>query len=242
MSWENRNLLTKRFNLGLNQEDAFVLGYFGIRFKFSSNVSKAISDAAEIATDSNAERRLWSQDNIGDMLSSLCEGVSGVPGGTLNKVDVTGMGGTKWGIVSNFDFGDQITLKFRELSGMPVRKCIAAWANLSRHTNAGVSMLIDNEYTKTNWSADLVYWLMRPNGKSVEAGIVYQGVYPMSDLGSQIATDITTVDGQTFDVNFHVDAQYWDYKTTAEAQSYVDQFYSEGRNTYYTYNGSNPGN
>ena len=237
MSWESRNLCNKRFNLGLNQEDAFVSGYFGIRFKLSSTVSSEIVKAASVASDGSSDRRLWNGENFSDMLSSLCEGVSGVPGGTLNKVDVTAMGGTKWGIVSSIDFGDQITLKFRELAGMPVKKLITAWTNLSRHSNAGTSMLIDAEYTKTNWSADLVYWLMRPNGKSVEAGIIYQGIYPMSDLSSQISTDITSVDGQTFDVNFHVDAQYWDYKTTQEAQSYVDSYYSEGRSEYYDYKG-----
>jgi hypothetical protein len=236
MGWENRNLATRRFNLSLNQEDAFVLGYFGVSFEFSGASASEIARVAQNASDKSADRRLWNESNLGDMFSSLTEAVSGVPGGTLNFVDVTAMGGTKWGIAGSIDFGDQVTLRFRELSGMPVRKAIAAWANLIRHTNSGLSMLSSNEeYTKTNWTADLTYWIMRPNGKSVEAGIVFQGIYPMSDLGSQINTDITSVDGQTFDVNFHVDAMYWDSNTTAKAQNLVNSYYETGREEYYNH-------
>lgn len=235
MAWESRNLASRRFNLGLNQQDAFVLGYFGVNFEFSGASASEIAKAAQDASDYSADRRLWDENNLGVMFSSLTEAVSGVPGGTLNFVDVTAMGGTKWGIAGSIDFGDQVTLRFRELSGMPVRKAIAAWTNLVRHTNSGLSMLVDNEYTKTNWTADMTYWIMRPNGKSVEAGIVFQGIYPMSDLGSQINTDITSVDGQTFDVNFHVDAMYWDAKTTAKAQNLVDSYYESGREEYHNH-------
>lgn len=238
MSWSNRNLVSKRFSLGLNSEDAFVLGYFGTMFEMSGTLKDEIDKAAQKATDQDSKRRHWSKDDMPRMLSGLIEGVSGVPGGTLNKAEITAMGGTKWGMPTNFDFGDQITLKFRELSGMPIRKCIAAWMNLCRHTNAGISMLVDNEYTKTNWTADLTYWIMRPNGKTVECGLVLQGVYPMSDLTSQISTDLTAVDGQTFDVNFHVDDMWWDYKTTAKAQAYVNEHYEKGRSVYYNYDGS----
>lgn len=237
MGWESRNLASRRFNLGLNQEDAFVLGYFGTNFAFSGKTADEIIKSAETSSDKSGTRRLWSNaDELADMFSSLCESVSGVPGGTLNFVDVTAMGGTKWGIAGSVDFGDQVTLRFRELSGMPVRKAIAAWANLVRHTNSGLSMLVDNEYTKTNWTADLTYWIMRPNGKTVEAGIVFEGVYPMSDLGSQINTDITSVDGQTFDVNFHVDAMYWDYRTTMTAGGLVESYYNQGRSEYHGHN------
>jgi hypothetical protein len=236
MAWASRNLATRRFNLNLNQEDAFVLGYFGVHFSFSSTTADEIIKSAQVTSDKDADRRLWSNaDDLAGTFSALCEAVSGVPGGTLNFVDITAMGGTKWGAAGSIDFGDQVTLRFRELSGMPLTKAIGAWANLVRHTNSGVSMLVDNEYTKTNWTADLTYWILRPNGKSVEAGIKFTGVYPMSDLGSQINTDITSVDGQTFDVNFHVDDMYWDANSTREAQSLVDQYYENGKAAYWNH-------
>lgn len=233
MSWGSRNLASRRFNLGLNQEDALVLGYFGAKFDFRGKTGEEILKAAETCSGLSGSDRMWSDvDGAGNMLSGLVEAVSGVPGGTLNFVDVVAMGGTKWGIPSNFDFGDQITLRFRELSGMPVKNMITSWVNLIRHSNSGVSMLPNGEYTKSNWTADLTYFILRPNGLSVEAGIVFEGIYPMSDLSSQIATDITAVDGLTYDVNFHVDAMYWDSNTTAKAQSIVSERYQSGVDTY----------
>lgn len=236
MAWASRNLATRRFNLNLNQEDAFVLGYFGVKFHFNDITASEIIKSAEVTSDKSGERRLWSNaDELSGAFSALCESVNGVPGGTLNFVDVVAMGGTKWGIAGGIDFGDQITLRFRELQGMPISKAISAWVNLIRHTNSGVSMLVDNEYTKTNWTCDMTYWITRPNGKSVECGLEFQGIYPMSDLDSQTNTDITAVDGQTFDVNFHVDAMYWDYKTTAKAQGLVDEFYDSAKQVYYNH-------
>ena len=229
--WEQRNLFNKRFNYGINTEDAFLLGYFGIHFDVS-NVASKIKESAELTADPRTERRLWSEQDMGQAMSALCEGVSGIPGGTLNVVDITAMGGTKWGIAGGIDFGDTVTMKFRELSGMPMKTLFTAWANLIRHTNSGMSMLNSGDYTKKFWTATATYYVLRPNGRSVEAGIVLDGIYPMGDLGSQIYTDITSIDGQTFDVTFHVDALYFDSSTTARAQNFVNEYYEQGYNDY----------
>lgn len=229
--WEQRNLFNKRFNYGINTEDAFVLGYFGMSFDMS-NIAEKIVESAKITSDGQAERRLWSSEDMGRAMSALCEGVSGVPGGTLNVVDVTAMGGVKWGIAGGIDFGDTVTIKFRELSGMPMRTLMMAWVNLIRHTNSGMSMLNGDDYTKTYWTCNADYYILRPNGRSVEAGIRFEGMYPMGDLGSQISTDLGSIDGQSFDVTFHVDAMYFDSTTTARAQTLVDQYYEQGYKDY----------
>jgi len=235
--WENRNLFNRRFNLGLNYEDAYVSGYFGVKFNFSSSVA---SDILASVQKTAAIENTFNAQNFGSMLSSLCEGVTTLPGGTLNKAEIVAMGGAKWGAPTSVDFGDQVTLKFRELSGMPVRRLITGWTNLVRHTNTGASMLrtsggSSNEYTKKNFSADLLYWTMKPNARDVEFAMNLAGVYSMSDLSSQIATDVSTVDGQTFDVNFHVDAINWDYKAREKAQSAVEAYHSGGVADYYNH-------
>lgn len=237
MSWENRNLFNRRFNLGLNQEDAYVSGYFGGQFLFSSNVTDHIVASANM----NSTNRTWENSSMGNMLSSLCEGVTTVPGGTLNVAIMTAMGGAKWGAPTNVDFGDQMTMKFRELSKFPVKKLITAWTNLIRHSNTGASLLhansggdLDSAYTKKMFSADYLYWTLKPNARDVEFACMFSGIYAMSDLSSQIATELATVDGQTFDVNFHVDALNWDKVVLEKAQNAVDEFHANGVAPYYT--------
>lgn len=240
MAWADRNLFSKRFNLSLNQEDAYVSGYFGIRFQFAS-VLNDILKTGKISAGGFDFKDVQQADL---MLAALCEGVTTVPGGTLNVVDMTAMGGVKWGAPGSIDHGDQITLKFREMSGMPIKKFITAWTNLIRNTNTGLSELhtdgaagTSTNYTKKNFSSDLVYWTTKPNGRDVEFAVKMTGVYSMSDLSSQIATDIATVDGQTFDVNFHVDDLYWDTHTMQEAQGLIEEYHSKGTNEYYNWNG-----
>jgi len=241
MAWEGRNIFNKRFNSELNHEDAYVSGYFGISFIIKSEILQAINKSAD--SEAGANLKTWDASNGPKMLSTLCEGVTTVPGGTLNNVDITSMGGAKWGAPGSVDFGDQITLKFRELSGMPVRKFITGWTNLVRNSNMGISELHSGspiapmDYTKTNFESELLYWTLKPNGKTVEFAASYHGIYSMSDLSSQITTDYETVDGQTFDVNFHVDDMRWDYRTVATCQGLVDQFYSNAESAYYNHAG-----
>ena len=239
--WTGRNLFNKRFSLGLNQEDAYVSGYFGIRFQFG-NILNDILKTGQFSAGG------FDKSDVQEahlMLSSLCEGVTTLPGGTLNVVDITAMGGAKWGAPGSVDHGDQVTLKFREMSNQPIKKFITAWTNLVRHTNTAMSELhtegeagTGSDYTKRNFSADLVYWTSKPNGRDIEFAVKMNGVYPLSDLSSQISADIATVDGQTFDVNFHVDDLWWDTRTMLEAQGIVEEFHATGINEYYSWNGT----
>jgi len=244
--WESRNLFNKRFNLGLNKEDAYVNGYFGIRFDIGPETIQAINKSYEVnaGPPQKEPKAIWTPENATKMLSSLCEGVTTVPGGTMNVAIMSGMGGPKWGAPSNVDFGDEITLRFRELSGMPIRTFITSWTNVVRNTNTGASQLRTEGmtspkggYTKKNFSASLLYWTMKPNARDVEMAFYFTGLWSTSDLRSQIATDLTTVDGQAFDVNFHVDALYCDSKVIVEAQNAVERYHKEGVGSYYGWDG-----
>lgn len=244
--WESRNLFNKRFSLGLNQEDAYVNGYFGIRFDFNQATMEAINASYKVnaGPTQEAPKAVWTPDNASKMLSSLCEGVTALPGGTMNTAIMTGMGGPKWGAPSNVDFGDEMTIRFRELSGMPIRTFITSWTNVVRNTNTGASQLRtegmtspSGGYTKKNFSAGLLYWTMKPNARDVEMAFYLTGLWSTSDLRSQIATDLTTVDGQAFDVNFHVDALYCDLNVIQEAQNAVEKYHKEGVGSYYEWDG-----
>jgi hypothetical protein len=235
MSWEGRNLFNRRFNLGLNQEDAYVSGYFGVKFLFSSQVAKAIKEAADLTAHIN---KTWDENTLSKMFSSLTEAVTALPGGTLNVAEIVGQGGVKWGAPTSIDFGDTVTLRMRELSNMPVRKAVTGWTNLVRHTNTGASPLrneggINGDYTKSNFSADLLYWTLKPNARDVEFACIMKGVYTTTDLSSQIGTNLTTVDGLAFDVNLHVDTLYWDSVVKAQAQAEVERFHAQGVGDYF---------
>src|ERR1035437_4304759 len=57
--------------------------------------------------------------NINRFLAGSCLSVT-PPGGTLNKTEFTGIGGIKWAVPTNIDYGNVLTMKFLEFSHLPV--------------------------------------------------------------------------------------------------------------------------
>ena len=64
--------------------------------------------------------------DIRQVLTASCTGVT-PPGGTLNKVEFTGLGGVKWAVPGNIDYGNTVSLKFIEFSKTPILDIFHSW-------------------------------------------------------------------------------------------------------------------
>ena len=146
------------------------------------------------------------------ILSATCTGVT-PPGGTLNKVEFTGLGGVKWAVPGNLDYGNSISIKFQEMQGLPITTIMHKWVKMMRDYRTGVSTLGEAEgggdniggYTKTSYSAVLYYWTTAPDGKTIEYFAAYDGVFPTKDPADLYASDVESIGKLDVEIEFNVD-------------------------------------
>lgn len=149
-----------------------------------------------------------SNGDIARILAAACLSVT-PPGGTLNKAEFTGLGGVKWSVPTNIDYGNTITLKFLEYSGTPINKIFRGWFNMIRDYRTGLSR-IEDRYTKSAYAATLLYWITAPNASvdQIEFAAVYDGVFPSKDPSDLFTGDVEAVDKLEIEIEFNVDTQW----------------------------------
>lgn len=144
--------------------------------------------------------------NIIPILSAACLSVT-PPGGTLSKVEFTGLGGVKWAVPGNIDYGNSITIKFLEFSGLPILQIMHGWVKMIRDYRTGIasSSSEGTKYSKTNYASHLFYWTTTPNITEVEYAVCYDGVYPLKDPQDLFTSDVETVGRIDTEIEFNVD-------------------------------------
>jgi hypothetical protein len=162
----------------------------------------------------NDQTTLYGNKYDNEVLESSCVSVT-PPGGTLNTVEYQGLGGTKWGVPGGIDYGNTISLKYIEFSGLPILRIHRAWVNMIRDNKIGLTALKGStqasqiaggaEYNKANYSATLLYWTTKPDGCTVEYYAAYSGVYPTKDPLDLFTGDITAIDKLEIDIDYHLD-------------------------------------
>lgn len=140
---------------------------------------------------------------IPQILSAFCTGVT-PPGGTLNTVEYTGIGGVKWGVPGSIEYGRTISLKFMEMQSTPILDIMSAWVRMIRDNRTGVSNLRADTYKQSNYSGTLLYWTTDPSGQSVQYYAAYDGIFPLKDPSDLFSSDVETVDKQEIEVEFNV--------------------------------------
>ena len=182
--------------------DPYISGYHFISFvKIPDSLTKYVSrgDGKNHGIGTKAE--------IQNTLAASCLSVT-PPGGTLNKAEFTGLGGTKFSVPTNIDYGNTITVKFLEYSSLPIMSIIGGWVRMIRDYRTGTSQLDgsgDSEYTKSNYAGSLLYWTTKPDGRSVEFSALYTGVFQTKDPMDLYTGDVTAVDKLEPDIEFNVD-------------------------------------
>ena len=154
------------------------------------------------------------------VLSALCQRVT-PPTVTLNKTTQTGIGGKKWSTPSNIDVGDTVTVSFFEVSGMPITKIISAWVDMIRDMRTGTSLIEQDDYTKKKYSATGIYFLTKPDGKTMEMAYYFTGMFPQKKPTDSLSLDVATNDKVDMDIDFNAD-NVWEHRNDGK-QTFIQQ-------------------
>ena len=102
--------------------DPYISGYHFIKFV-------KIPELGDYAKGGDGAEAALSSENIQNLLAGSCLSVT-PPGGTLNKAEFTGLGGTKFSVPTNIDYGNTMTIKFLEYSSLPILASIGGWVRM----------------------------------------------------------------------------------------------------------------
>jgi hypothetical protein len=196
--------------------DPYVTGY---HFVYFSKIPSALPDYAQLP----------SVGDIGNLLAGACLSVT-PPGGTLNKVEFTGLGGIKWSVPANIDYGNSVSVKFLEFNGTPILNIFHGWVKMIRDYRSGTTDLVDGDqlsgYTKGTYACIMYYWTTAPDAKTVEYYAAYDGVFPTKDPQDLFTSDVETVGRLDVEIEFNVDYIWHESWVKNKCQSLADNVYS----------------
>jgi hypothetical protein len=210
-----QNILTRKFG-GTVQgvADPYVTGYHFIWF---DQLPAKLGDYTK-----GGVSQLEQPGEIRSVLAASCLSVT-PPGGTLNKIEFTGLGGVKWAVPGNIDYGNSVSIKFLEFNRTPILDIMHGWVKLIRDYRTGVSNLPDDEngagYTKSTYAGLMYYWTTAPDARTVEYYACYDGVFPAKDPQDLFTSDVETVGRLDVEIEFNVDYAWhepWVYNKCKE--------------------------
>lgn len=233
------NIYTRKFGgTSIGVADPYVTGYHFIWFdKLPSLLPTVMQrNLSGIAGGSN----ISSEAEIRNVLAASCLSVT-PPGGTLNKVEFTGLGGVKWAVPGNIDYGNTVSVKFFEFNKTPVLDIIHSWVKLIRDYRTGVADpdLEDGSegagYSKRTYAALMYYWTTAPDGVSVEYYACYDGMFPAKDPQDLFTSDVETVGRLDIEIEFNVDYAWHEPWVFTKCQSFANSIYKPSRTQVINY-------
>jgi len=198
--------------------EPYVTGYHHIHWL-------KLPDIAKITIEGSSGK--LGREQCADLLSASCLSVT-PPGGTLNKVSFTGLGGTKWAVPGSIDYGDSVSIKFLEYSGLPVTQIFHSWVKSIRDYRTGVTsndLKTGKErdgYSKKKYAGTLLYWTTAPDGVTVEYSACYAGVFPLKDPQDLFSSDVENVGKIEPEIEFNVDYVWHEDWVFTKAQGLSD--------------------
>ena len=217
--------------------EPYVSGYSFIRFLHMPG------DLTKVLDDSNESKGLYAthQKGPGDRRDHTTQpaqtsSAAGIylehamnsvtpPGGTINKIEIQGLGGSKWAVPGAMDYNNTISIKYLEFSGLPIARIHRAWCNMIRDNRMGTThMDADGAkhgggYNKKNYAATMAYWTTKPDGVTVEFCAIYTGMFPTKDPMDLFSGDITSIDKLEIEIEYNVDMIYNDNKVRDYVQT-----------------------
>jgi len=159
-----------------------------------------------------------------DILSAACLSVT-PPGGTLSKVEFTGLGGVKFATPGQLDMGNSVSIKFLEFSGLPILQIMHGWVKMMRDYRTGIasSETSGTLYKKSNYAATLFYWTTTPNVTEVEYAACYDGVFPLKDPQDLFSSDVETVGRIDTEIEFNVDYAWHEPWVNSKCEGYAQE-------------------
>lgn len=218
-----QNIATRRFGgTQIGVADPYTTGYHFIWF------AKLPSFLVGYTVEGNSQ--LGSLSEIQNILSASCLSVT-PPGGTLGRVEFTGLGGVKWSVPGNIDYGNTVSIKFLEFNKTPILDIFHSWVKLIRDYRTGVTQyLIDgidgDGYTKATYAGLLYYWTTAPDAQTVEYYACYDGVFPTKDPQDLYTSDVETVGRLDPEIEFSIDYAWHEPWVRTKCQDFSATFAS----------------
>ena len=178
----------------------------------------------------NRGSQLGADADIQSVLAATCTGVT-PPGGTLNKVEFTGLGGIKWAVPGNIDYGNSISVKFTEFDTLPIFDIFHSWFKMIRDYRTGAVEHADLEdgedgsgYTKETYAATMYYWTTSPDGKTIQFSGCYDGMFPNKDPQDLFSSDVETVGKLDIEIEFNVDTAWNEPWVKEKCEGFLSHF------------------
>lgn len=178
---------------------------------------------------------------VQNVLSGACQAVT-TPGGTMNKTEFPTLGGGKFSVPTNMDYGNTLTIRFLEYSSLPILQIFHSWFRMIREYRTGTTPLTSGfPYTKSNYTSSVLYWTTKPDGLTVEYSAYYTGVFPTKDPQDSFPGDLATVDKVEIDMDFSIDWVWKEPWVRSLAQTWAAEFRTKGDNYHgaLNWNGTN---
>lgn len=200
--------------------DPYVTGYHFISFDLPTKLPSYLS-------------RIYSgkpynqMNTLKDMLAALCLSVT-PPGGTLNKVEFTGLGGVKWAVPGNIDYGNEVSIKFLEMRDTPILDIMHGWVKMIRDYRVGASSEVLSSdtagYSNRTYAGGLYYWTTEPDGKTIQYYAYYDGVFPNKDPQDLFTSDVESIGRLDIEIGFNVDHVWHEKWVLNKCQSYASTY------------------
>jgi hypothetical protein len=143
-------------------------------------------------------------DEIKNILESAVISTN-VPGKQVNTAEFTGLGGITWSVPTSVTSDNTLNMRFIETSGLPILSIFHAWVRMIQDNRAGVSLLVGDNYSKSNYASNVYYWTTKPDGVTVEYAACYTGVLPTKDPADLYGYDLASLDKVEVDMDFRCD-------------------------------------
>lgn len=225
--YNNTNKFTRKWGTLTNVVDPYITGYHFINWTYIPPV--ALLGARHLERRGDQVFIPQSTDEISSILASLCLSVT-VPGRTVNAVEMQGLGGLKWRAVGNIDEGNDLSMRFLELQGLPIHRIFHSWTKGIRDNRSGTTFLqglaesaTTRTYSKSQYAGTVYYWTTRPNGYDVEFASCYAGVFPMKDPSDSFGHDVAANDKLEIDMDFSTDYAYQEDWVYENCQTFVSR-------------------
>jgi len=228
-----QNMLTRKFGgTKVGVADPYITGYHFIYF---DNLPPRLINFTNAYNSG-----LNNIDEIANVLSASCLSVT-PPGGSLNKIEFTGLGGVKFAVPGNIDYGNSVSIKFLEFNKTPILDIFSGWFKLIRDYRTGVTDLVDGEqgegYTKKAYGASMFYWTTAPDAETVEFFAYYDGMFPTKDPSDLFGSDVETVGRLDIEIEFNVDYAWREPWVLQKCKDYTE-FFKASKSTVKEYNPS----
>lgn len=206
--------------------DPYISGYF---FTAWAYLPARLGESIQLAGGTDGINS-----DAAQVLEASCLSVT-VPGGTVNKTEFTGLGGTRWSAPTNVEYDNTATVRFLEFSTLPILAIMHGWVRLIRDYRLGVTQTLESTYSKSEYSGTMYYWTTKPDGVTVEYYACMSGMFPMKDPTDLYGADITTYDKLEVDVDFNVDYIWHEPWVKSKCKSYASTYSGEGKKAIATY-------